>query len=168
MIARGGGRLALLLAAAGTIGCDRVTKHLAAATLAGTPARSFLGDTLRLDYALNPGAFLGMGADWPPESRAALFTGAAFVGLAVVVVLARRLRDHPTALVGLALFAAGTVSNLVDRVAYGSVVDFLSVGVGPLRTGIFNVADVAILAGACLVMVDVRGPAWPGSRRGAR
>lgn len=154
MLARASGRLALLLAAAGTIGCDRVTKHLATANLAGTPARSFLGDTLRLDYALNPGAFLGMGADWPPEWRAALFTGAAFIGLAVVVLLAGRLRHSPTALVGLALFAAGTVSNLVDRVANGVVVDFLNVGVGPLRTGIFNVADVAILAGAILLFMS--------------
>lgn len=153
MVARASGRLALMLTAAGTIGCDRVTKHLATATLADAPARSFLGDTVRLDYALNPGAFLGMGADWPPEWRAALFTGSAFVGLVVVVLLAGRLRHSPVALVGLALFAAGTVSNLVDRAAYGVVVDFLNVGVGPLRTGIFNVADVAILAGALLVLL---------------
>jgi signal peptidase II len=147
-------RVAVLLAMAGTIGCDRITKHLAAATLAGTPARSFLGDTLRLDYAENPGAFLGLGAEWPPELRAALFTAAAFVGLFVVAGLGRQLRHRPAALVGLALFAAGSLSNLVDRVTYGSVVDFLNVGVGPLRTGIFNVADVAILAGAALVVAS--------------
>lgn len=168
MVARSGGHLVILLAAVGTIGCDRVTKHLATATLAGTPTRSFLGDTLRLDYAQNPGAFLGMGADWPPEWRAALFTGAAFVGLVVLAVLARRLRHEPTALLGLALFAAGSLSNLVDRMAYGSVVDFLNVGIGPLRTGIFNVADVAILGGVFLLMVAVRGPAWPRSHREAR
>jgi signal peptidase II len=152
MLARVGLRAALLLATAGTIGCDRVTKYLAAATLAGTPERTFLGDTLRLDYAENPGAFLGMGADWAPELRASLFTGAAFIGLLVVTGLGRHLRHSPTALVGLALFAAGSLSNLVDRVAYGSVVDFLNIGVGPLRTGIFNVADVAILAGAAVVV----------------
>jgi signal peptidase II len=49
--------------------------------------------------------------------------------------------------VGLALYLAGGASNLVDRVVRGSVIDFMNVGVGPLRTGIFNVADVAILAG---------------------
>ena len=170
MIARTRGRLPILLAAAGTIVVDRVTKHLATATLAGTPARSFLGDTLRLDYARNPGAFLGLGADWPPEWRAALFTGAAFIGLAVVAALVRRLRHSPAALLGLALFAGGTVSNLVDRVVDGSVVDFLNVGVGPLRTGIFNVADVAILAGAALVLPfrGLKAPRPPSALREGR
>lgn len=163
MIARESGRLALLLAAVGTIGCDRVTKQLATATLAGTPPRSFLGDTVRLDYALNPGAFLGLGADWPPEWRAALFTGAACVGLVVVALLAARLRHSPTALVGLTLFAAGTVSNLIDRVAFGLVVDFLNVGIGAFRTGIFNVADVAILAGALLLLTFRSHPRPAGS-----
>jgi signal peptidase II len=145
---------------AGTIGCDRVTKHIATEVLAGTPTRSFFGDTLRLDYAENAGAFLGVGADWPPQARAVLFFAATLVGVLVVDGLWRRLRHEPAALVGLTLFAAGSLSNLVDRVAYGSVVDFLNVGVGSVRTGIFNVADVAILSGAALVVAY--------SRRGTR
>ena len=160
MIVRVGLRLALLLAMAGTIGCDRVTKGLAAAALAGRPARSLLGDALRLEYAENTGAFLGWGADLPPRVRLTVFALATLLGLAVVTGLGRRLRHVPLALFGLALFAAGSLSNLADRVAYGSVVDFLNVGVGPLRTGIFNVADVAILAGAALVVA--------GSGRGDR
>jgi signal peptidase II len=163
IVTRTGLRPVLLLAALGTVACDRVTKVLATVTLAGAPARSFLGDTLRLDYAENPGAFLGMGADWPPEWRAALFTGAAFAGIFVVGGLAWRLRDVPGALVGLALFAAGSLSNLVDRVAYGGVVDFLNVGIGSLRTGIFNLADVAILAGAALVVAYSSRASRPAS-----
>jgi 2-iminobutanoate/2-iminopropanoate deaminase len=49
---------------------------------------------------------------------------------------------------GLALFVAGGVSNWIDRVTQGRVVDFLNVGVGPVRTGVFNVADLAIMVGA--------------------
>lgn len=167
MLARSGGRPGVLLVAAATIVVDRLTKLLATATLADAPGRSFFGDTLRLDYARNPGAFLGMGADWPAEWRAAIFTGAAFVGMAVVAALARRLRHSTGALVGLALFAAGTVSNLVDRVIYGSVVDFLNVGIGPVRTGIFNVADVAILGGAMLVLIFRNPPRPPPPLREA-
>jgi signal peptidase II len=54
---------------------------------------------------------------------------------------------------GLALFVAGGASNWIDRVARGSVVDFLNVGVGPVRTGVFNVADVAIMLGAGVVVL---------------
>jgi signal peptidase II len=163
VVARIGLRVALLLAMAGTIGCDRVTKHIATATLAGMPQRSFLGGVLRLDYAENAGAFLGLGADWPPYPRAMLFAVTTLVGVVVVAALGRRLRHVPAALVGLALFAAGSLSNLVDRAAYGSVVDFLNVGIGPLRTGIFNVADVAIFAGAVLVVAFGRFGSRPTS-----
>ena len=51
---------------------------------------------------------------------------------------------------GLVLFIAGGASNWIDRVLRGSVVDFLNMGIGPLRTGVFNLADVAIMLGAAL------------------
>jgi signal peptidase II len=53
----------------------------------------------------------------------------------------------------LALFVTGGASNWIDRLAQGSVVDFLSVGVGPVRTGVFNVADVAIMLGAGVIAI---------------
>ena len=46
---------------------------------------------------------------------------------------------------------AGGVGNLVDRVREGYVVDFLNMGIGPVRTGIFNVADVCIVVGMALL-----------------
>ena len=52
------------------------------------------------------------------------------------------------------MVVAGGISNLVDRIAMGSVIDFLNVGVGPFRTGIFNVADVAIVTGIGLLILD--------------
>ena len=55
---------------------------------------------------------------------------------------------------GVALFVAGGASNLLDRISYGMVIDFMNVGVGPLRTGIFNVADVAIMLGAGLLLFE--------------
>ena len=163
VIGRIGLRVALLLAMAATIGCDRITKQIATEVLAGTPARSFLAGAIRLEYAENAGAFLGLGATWPASVRAAVFALATFVGLAVVTALWRRLGHTPAAVFGLALFAAGSLSNLVDRAAYGSVVDFLNVGIGPVRTGIFNVADVAIVAGAALVVAFGRVGTRPAS-----
>lgn len=145
-------RLSLLVAVVATIGCDRVTKHVAAATLSEAPGQAFLADTFRLEYVENPGAFLSLGADWPPAVRAAVFgvgNGLLLVGLVVIAV---RGRWATRAQFGLALFAAGGASNLLDRLAYGTVVDFMNVGVGSLRTGIFNVADVAITIGAALLM----------------
>ncbi len=154
MSGRIGRRVAVLLAMAGTIGCDRVTKSVASNVLAGTAGHSLLGGTVRLDYAENPGAFLGLGANWPAHIRLTIFGAATVVGMLIMARLARQLRHVPPALFGLALIAGGSLSNLADRLTYGSVVDFMYIGIGPLHTGIFNVADVAIMVGAALLVVS--------------
>ena len=148
--------LVLLAIAAATIGCDRVTKHMAVTSLAGAPSRSFLADTVRLEYAENSGGFLSLGANLPPTVRTAIFkivTGLLLVG-SIIAAFKLRLTGWP--LVGLSLVWAGGASNWVDRIARGSVVDFLNVGFGALRTGIFNVADVAIMLGACILVFTYR------------
>lgn len=151
---KAGARIVLLLAIGATIGCDRVTKYVASTTLAEAPARSFLADTFRLEYAENRGAFLGLGADWPlPLRRAVLDIGNGLLLLALSV-LALRGRWPGRAPLGVALFVAGGASNLVDRLAHGAVIDFMNVGIGPLRTGIFNVADMAIMLGAGILAFE--------------
>ena len=152
MIAKVGARLALLVTIGATIGCDRVTKHVAATTLAGTPGRSFLADMVRLEYVENTGGFLGLGATLPPAARTALFTIGTGLLLFVLTVTAIRHRWSGWPLLGLSLLVAGGASNWIDRVIRGSVVDFINVGIGPLRTGIFNVADAAIMLGVGVLL----------------
>lgn len=151
--------LALVMGA--TIGCDRVTKVLAQSWLAGHPAQSFLADSVRLVYSENVGGFLSLGASLSPPLRTALFTGATGIVLLLLIVMLVRSRDALLYELALALFIAGGVSNWLDRLLRGSVVDFLNLGIGPLRTGIFNVADVAITAGVVLLVLAewrARGP----------
>jgi len=152
---RWAGRLVLVLAVLGTIGCDRVTKHMATTTLAGMPGRSYLADTVWVGYVENTGGFLSVGATLPPDVRAFVFTVGTGLGLLALTVLAIRSRWRGWPLIGVALIVAGGASNWIDRVVRGSVVDFLNVGIGPVRTGVFNVADMAIMAGAALVVFVV-------------
>ena len=158
MTGRLGSRIALLALIVVTVGCDRITKQIAEDSLAHLPRQSFFADTIRFEFVENRGAFLGLGAQWPEAVRLGLFTVGNSVLLALLVVLALRLRWSGALLVGACLFLAGGVSNLADRVVRGSVVDFMNIGVGPLRTGIFNVADMAILAGAIIVAFAVISP----------
>ena len=144
--------LCLLLVA--TAGCDRVTKHYAATTLAGMPGQSYLGDTIRLDYYENAGGFLSAGATWRPATRAVVFQLANGIFLLGTLVLAVRYQWSRLAAAGLILFVAGGLSNWIDRVVRGSVIDFMNIGIGSFRTGIFNVADVAIMAGVALLIAD--------------
>lgn len=146
-------RLALVTTIVTTVGCDRVTKHVATSTLAGRPARSLLADTVRLAYVENTGGFLGLGSGLPVEARTAVFTVATAILLLGLVAYGIRLRWTGWPAFGLTLFVAGGVSNWVDRVLHGSVIDFINVGVGPLRTGVFNVADVAIMGGVAILLL---------------
>ena len=154
MMTRIGVRLVLLITIGATIGCDRVTKHVAATTLSEAPSRSFLADTFRLEYVENTGAFLGLGADWPQGARTAVFGVGNGLLLIALAVLAKRGRWPRRALLGVALFVAGGASNLLDRITYGMVIDFMNVGIGSLRTGIFNVADMAIMLGAGILVLE--------------
>ncbi len=145
-------RLLLLVVLIGTIGRDRVTKRLATRNLAGAANRSFLADTVRIAYAENTGGFLGMGAEFSPRGRAAIFVVATGVLLMTMAIAVVRWHWDGVSLLGATLFLAGGASNWLDRVVDGRVVDFLNLGIGPLRTGIFNVADVAIMAGLGLLV----------------
>jgi signal peptidase II len=131
------------------VGCDQWTKSLATEHLKQAPAMSFLGDTLRIQYAENPGAFLGAGSQLSPTARFAILVvvNAVFLGLIAALVFAKRVSGRMQHL-AVVLLLAGGIGNLIDRVFHdGLVIDFLNVGIGPLRTGIFNVADMAIMTG---------------------
>ncbi len=156
--------LALLALLAPCVACDQTTKALAVSHLRGSPPSEWGGGLFRLVYAENPGAFLGMGRALPDDVRWLLFTvavGALLLGLAVYVLKKALVRP---AFVAMALMLAGGVGNYIDRVARpgGRVVDFAQLGVelpwGRLQTGIFNVADVHIVAGGMIM-------AWMAARR---
>ena len=149
-------RLALALALlVCCVGCDQATKRLATKMLSGRPAQSYCFDTLRLQYALNPGGFLNLGADLAPRLRFWIFAvlNAMLLGGAAYV-LAVRWNMQLLKFVAVVLILAGGVGNQIDRTMQGGLVtDFLNVGIGPLRTGIFNVADMALMAGAIVLLI---------------
>jgi signal peptidase II len=153
MITRIGVPVALLVAVVATIGCDRVSKHIATVTLAGEPGRSYLADTIRLEYVENTGGFLSLGATLPPTARTAVFTIGTGLMLLVLIGAAVRFHWHGWSLIGTGVVLAGGASNWVDRLVRGSVVDFMNIGVGPVRTGIFNVADLAIMVGVAVLLL---------------
>jgi signal peptidase II len=135
-------------------GCDHATKLLAQSYLPRAATRSFLGDTLRLQLAHNPGGFLSFGDALPEPWRHLLFSDGVGVMLAILVGYALLSKRLPTLVTfAIALYVAGGASNLADRLLHGGVVlDFINVGIGPLRTGIFNVADMCIMASATLLL----------------
>jgi signal peptidase II len=149
-IARHGRTLLCVALLMATVGCDRITKHLASVALDGELPRSYVSGVVRLEYAENTGAFLSIGASLPESTRTLLLEFGVGLLLLTIAVVAFKYQLRGRALLGVTLIWAGGASNLFDRIVRGSVVDFINVGVGGLRTGIFNVADVAIFLGVVL------------------
>jgi signal peptidase II len=132
---------------------DRMTKVWAVETLKGYPSQSYLGDSFRIIYAENEGAFLSLGSDLPENVR--------FWVLAIIPILALGYFGFtlffnnevgPWQRIAFAFIIAGGGSNIIDRILEGKVVDFLNIGIGDLRSGIFNIADMAIMAGLFLIL----------------
>lgn len=142
------------------IGCDHATKEAAKAWLVPGHPVSYLGDLLRFDLVRNPGAFMSLGAGLDPEIRQWLFLGVA--PLALVLLVAWFVGTRSTAgpqLLGLGLITGGGLGNWLDRLLHaGAVTDFLSLGIGPVRSGIFNLADVWIVCGVLLLAWTLREP----------
>ena len=148
--------LIILFVLLACVGCDQSTKVYAEAKLPRVQPLSLLSDTVRLQVTHNEGSFLSLGASAPKAWRLATLrvgVSAMLLALLAYALLVRTARAP--FIFALALVLAGGSSNLIDRfVNDGHVIDFINLGAGPIRTGIFNVADVAITAGALLIVVQ--------------
>jgi signal peptidase II len=150
------------------VGCDCVSKQIALDFLADSPGVSLAADTLRFQLASNPGAFLSLGAGLPSAWRHLILLGLVpFLLAAVCAVALRSGAASAWSLLGPALVAGGGLANWLDRIQHGgAVTDFVSVGLGPFRTGVFNLADASIVAGLALLLARRPRPARGESGRG--
>lgn len=142
----------ILLICSLCVGCDQITKIQATKYLSDQPMMSFLGDTFRLQYSLNTGAMLSLGANLSDNLRTLIFTYGVGVFLIILAFYTVFKRHSLMTTIALSLFLGGGIGNLIDRYFQGYVVDFLNVGIGWLRTGIFNVADMAVMLGFGILM----------------
>jgi signal peptidase II len=120
--------------------------------LADGPVDLFDGH-LALILSTNRGAFLSIGAELPEYVRTAIFTVFVAIALAAGFVwLIRHPRRSRLETVALALLLGGGLGNVLDRAfRSGAVTDFVLLRIGPLRTGIFNMADVFVTVGALVI-----------------
>ncbi len=135
-------------------GLDRLTKILAVEFLKGHPPMNFLGGIFKLIYAENTGAFLSMGANFPIVLK--------YILLAIIPILVCfaglywclfKEKDTFRCILFTSVIAGG-LGNLLDRLFNNfRVIDFMNFGIGNLRTGILNVADLSITFGVLIFIV---------------
>lgn len=146
---------------------DHATKWWAVSGLQNAPGQPwrYLDDLFRIQYAENTGAFLSLGGELSPTLRRLLLVGMnSLILLGVTGVLLFKRGLNASLVWGLALILGGGIGNLIDRIFRdGIVVDFMNVGLPwgpfPIRSGIFNVADLAIVGGLVLLLArELFGP----------
>ncbi|HEY8154781.1 MAG TPA: signal peptidase II [Myxococcota bacterium] len=151
------------------VGCDHASKQAAVSLLADSAALDLAGGMLRFQLASNPGAFLSLGAELPEGLRSFLLLGLVPILIAAVCLFfARSAGTSRVQLAALAVLAGGGIGNWLDRVLHdGAVTDFVSIGIGGLRTGIFNLADLAVVVGIFWLLPATRRPEPPDPSQAA-
>jgi signal peptidase II len=138
------------------IALDRYTKWLIAHRLTLHDSIQVIPGFFRIIHAENPGAAFGIFADSPAPWKITMLIGFSIVALLVVSALLWKNSHSLTSTgIGLSLILGGAIGNLWDRLASHRVVDFLLFYVGPHQWPAFNVADSAIVVGACLLVFEI-------------
>lgn len=139
---------------AGVLVLDIFTKSLVQRHMLVYEQRDVIGEYVRLTYIFNTGAAFGI--QLGPYSREI------FLVLSLVALVALALMFYYTPiedklrLASISLICAGAIGNLIDRVrSDNGVVDFLDVGIGTMRWPVFNVADMAVTAGAIVLALSL-------------
>ena len=124
---------------------DRITKILAQNYLQGKTVISYLYNTVVLEYAENHGAFLSIGSDWPVALKYAVLLIIPILACLYGLYYAAFKLKERNQLIAIVCIIGGGLGNLIDRLFNDfRVVDFLNFGIGSLRTGILNVADMSV------------------------
>ncbi|MBB3967601.1 signal peptidase II [Mucilaginibacter phyllosphaerae] len=137
------------------VGCDQVTKSMMRAHINFYNQYHFFNDHVTLLHVENTGAFLSLGDKLVQPFRFILLTllpVLALLGALAYVVLKNNMSNMLT--MGILFCIGGGIGNLYDRIAHGSVTDFIHLKFGALQTGVFNAADVSIMTGFGLILLD--------------
>jgi len=135
---------------------DQWTKGIITRTMDVHQSRTIVNDVFDLTYVRNTGAAFGLFASVDSSLKAILLNSVAVVVFLIVSAYALRSSHKSVRLqLGLALILGGAVGNLLDRVRFGYVVDFLDFSVSGHHWPAFNVADSAICIGVGLLFLDM-------------
>ena len=134
-------------------GCDQLSKRIVRSRVDSYEKIPIVKGHFTLTNVENKGAFLSVGHSLPDQFKTVFLAVLPLVALGIAL-LYLFLNDRITALraAGICFLVGGGLGNILDRLFYGSVTDFLHLQYGAFQTGIFNLADVSIVIGLILIV----------------
>lgn len=136
---------------------DQATKFIVRNTMVLGQSIPVLGQFLKLTYVENPGIAFGLRV-----THGFVFTVLSILAsLFIIVLLFTHRNEKPAFKTALVMILSGAVGNLIDRILFRHVADFLDIGIRNLRWYVFNVADSAVVVGmfilSYLIFISERG-----------
>ncbi|MGV8059548.1 MAG: signal peptidase II [Smithellaceae bacterium] len=145
-----------ILGAAVIIALDQITKAAISSRFLMHESYEVLNGFFNLVYVMNPGAAFGFLSGASATFRYIFFIGVTFIAILLIIYyLVKSKPGSIVSVISLTLIFAGAVGNLIDRIRFGAVVDFLDVYIGTWHWPAFNVADSAITVGAILIIWEM-------------
>ena len=139
-----------------SIAFDQISKIWVRNNFESYSEKSIIGDVFTLIKVENTGAFLGMGSELSEIPRILLL-----IILPVIVLISITLYPYidksldKLSIIGFSLIIGGGIANIFDRIAFGSVTDFLYINLGGIfKTGIFNIADLSVTTGMIIILIS--------------
>jgi signal peptidase II len=133
--------------------CDQITKAIVDRTMSLYDSIPIIDGLFNLTYVRNTGAAFGIFAGSHEVFRRPFLIGVSIVAIGFILVMLRRLREDATGLaVALAFILGGAIGNLIDRIVYGEVIDFLDVYWSTYHWPAFNIADSFITIGVTITL----------------
>ncbi|MDB5119982.1 MAG: signal peptidase [Sphingobacteriales bacterium] len=138
------------------IGCDQVSKDIVREKVEYNASIILIDNFLTLTKIENSGAFLSMGDALPSVLKTLLLLILPIAALlyGLVYVLTKK-NLAPLSILAICCVIGGGIGNIYDRFLYGSVTDFLHMDFMIFQTGIFNMADVSVMAGMFLLVLEM-------------
>jgi signal peptidase II len=133
---------------------DQLTKYIVQARIRLHDIITVIPGFFNLTHVRNKGAAFGILAELPEFWRSTFFIVVTIVAVAVIIVLIWKANER-LLVIAFSLIAGGAVGNVIDRIRYGEVVDFIQWYVKSYYWPSFNVADSAISVGVGLLAIDM-------------
>ena len=147
--------IAVLFVLVANIGCDQISKNIVRQKVDYYENIILISSYFTLTKVENTGAFLSVGSALPETLKFILLSGIPVLALAFGVgYMFLRKNISKMSMLALSFAIGGGLGNIYDRIVHGSVTDFLHINLGVVQTGIFNMADVSIMVGMGLFLLQ--------------
>jgi signal peptidase II len=148
--------LIFLMTAFSIILLDQITKYYIDSYMSVGDSFPVIQGLFNITYVRNPGAAFGIFAKSPEIFRTVFLIAVTSAAMVLILFYVRMNRDRDVLMnMALSLIFGGAIGNLIDRIRFGEVIDFLDFYIGPHHWPAYNVADSAISTGAVLLLVTM-------------